>query len=104
MNNDEFWTSVYSGKGDSTSPARISLVRLVLLLGAAAVAIALIVPPLVNPQSHNRTYLAGQPALDFRTTGSIDRTQQYSVRRSVLQDSVDAVCIIDIYGNQSGDC
>ncbi len=104
MSNDEFWTSVYSGKSDSASPARISLVRLVLLFGVAAAAMALVVPPLINPQFNNRTYLAGQPGIDYRTTGSISRDQQYSVRRSVLQNSVDAVCIIDIYGNQSGDC
>jgi hypothetical protein len=104
MNNDEFWTSVYSGKGDSTTPARISLVRLALLFGVGAAAIALIVPPVLHSQTRDRAYLAGQPGIDYRTTGSIDRGKRYSVRRSVLQDSVDAVCIIDVHGNRSGDC
>ena len=94
VNNDEFWTSVYSGKGGSRSPARISLVRIVLLFGVAVAAMALVVLPLVSPDSHNRSVLAGSPGIDHRTTGSIDRSQQ----------STDAICIIDIHGNRSGGC
>ena len=104
MNNDEFWTSVYSGKDDSTRPTRLSVVRLALLFGLVAGAMAVIVPPLLHPYDRNRSVPAGTGAIDYLTTSSIDRKQPYSVRRSVLTDSPDAVCIIDIYGNRSGDC
>jgi ABC-type Co2+ transport system permease subunit len=73
--------------------------RITLLFGAAAVALALIAAPLLE----SRGGFAGG-GLDMTSTGSIGGTTSYTIRRSVLQSSPDAVCIILADGARSGDC
>jgi hypothetical protein len=74
--------------------------RITLLFGAAAVALALIAAPLLE----SRSGFAGSGGLDMTSTGSIGGTTSYTIRRSVLQSSPDAVCIIRADGSRSGDC
>ena len=42
--------------------------------------------------------------VDPMSTGSIGRGEAYTIRRSVLQSSPDAVCVIRSDGARSGDC
>ena len=76
--------------------------RITLLFAAAAVALALIAAPLLESRSGSR--LARNAGVDLMSTGSIGGTTSYTIRRSVLQSSPDAVCIIRGDGARSGDC
>lgn len=100
MNNDEFWSSVHSNSGDRRGPARLSALRLALLFGTAAIALALIVPPMIAIPGGG----IGQPDIDFTTTASVPTKREYTIHRSVLQPPGGAVCIIDSHGGRTGDC
>ncbi len=102
MSNDEFWASVYSGNGEAKRPGRISLLRLALLFGAAAITMAIVVPPMLDHAAHRR--IAGNAGIDYTTTSSIRRMHEYTERRSVLQPDDEPVCIIDKAGIRSGGC
>jgi hypothetical protein len=74
--------------------------RIALLFGSAAVALALIAVPLLEGRVSDRP--AG--GVDLMSTGSIGTGETYTIRRSVLQSSPDAVCVIRSDGTRSGDC
>lgn len=100
MNNDEFWSSVYSGVDDGRPPARFAVLRLALLFGTAAIALALVIPPLVGIPDGDAERLD----LDYTTTASVPGTRDYTIHRSVLQQPGGGVCIIDAKGRRSGNC
>lgn len=81
-------------------------IRIALLFGSLAVAFALLAAPLA--ERHTRERVASRGAgVDYTTTGSIraaPRDNSYTVRRSVLQESPNAVCIIRADGQRSGRC
>ena len=76
--------------------------RITLLFSAAAVVLALIAAPLL--ESRSGSGLARNARVDLMSTGSIGGTTSYTIRRSVLQSSPDAICIIRSDGARSGDC
>ncbi|WP_157018838.1 hypothetical protein [Mesorhizobium xinjiangense] len=79
--------------------------RIALLFGSAAIALALIAVPLLEKRTGGGSAFASRFLnLDFTSTGSIERGATYTVRRSVLQRRSDAVCIIRADGSMSGDC
>lgn len=85
----------------------ISPVRIALLFGSAAIALALMATSYLDRGS--RTDMAGAAplGLDPIATGSIGSagaSGSYIIRRSVLQSSRDAVCIIRSDGTRSGEC
>lgn len=86
--------------------AGMGALRVTLLFGSAAIALALILAPIAR--DHTRMIVAqadGVYGLDNIVTGTVNRTSgRYTVRRSVLQSSPDAVCIISDRGSKSGDC
>lgn len=104
MNNDEFWSSVYSDASKERQRGGLSAVRVALLFGTAAAALALVVPPLADVATDEWTLLGAGPGIDYTTTASVPRSREYTIQRSVLQRSSDAVCIIDSRGRHSGDC
>ena len=80
-------------------------VRVALLFGSIAVAFALILGPIVDRGAGNLVAERSMSAeLDRTATGSISRTNEYTVRRSVLQSSPTSVCIIKKDGQESGEC
>lgn len=83
-------------------------VRVALLFGSAAVALALILTPLVESQVGRMAHAPGSyPAgIDMMATGSIGQRSSgaYTVRRSVMQPSPHSVCIIRDNGMRTGDC
>lgn len=84
--------------------AGISMLRAALLFGSAAVALTLILVPMADRFSRPTTLEAGiDYGVDFMATGSIDRSNRYTIRRSVLQEQ-GAVCIIREDGSRSGPC
>lgn len=101
MEND--WDVTRNDRSWSNGAAGLGILRITLLFGSAAVALALIIAPIAD--SRTRAYAAqdgGAAGIDTMTTGSI--TSQYTIRKSVLQSSPDAVCVIRTNGARSGDC
>jgi hypothetical protein len=106
MEND--WDVVRNDRGWSSDSAGMGILRITLLFGSAAIALALIIAPIAERQT--RSYLArsGAPdGIDDVTTGGIGSTGyrgQYTIRQSVLQSSPHTVCVIRDNGVQIGDC
>jgi hypothetical protein len=104
MNLEKDWDSIRPERSFRAGEAGMGVLRITLLFGSAAVALALLAAPLlekgVRQQFARDTYASG---LDMTSTGSIGRSV-YTVRRSVLQPSPDSVCIIGANGRRSGDC
>ncbi len=105
MSLDEDWDAIRPERRGRIGKAGMGLLRLTLLFGSAAVALALIAVPLLD-DNDGRQLIArdGFIGLDMTSTGSIGRSDSYTVRRSVLQRSPDSVCIIRANGRRSGDC
>ena len=86
----------------------LGILRITLLFGCAAVALALIIAPIADSQT--RSYVAqdgGPVGVDTMTTGSIRSggyRDRYTIHKSVLQSSPEAVCVIRADGSRIGDC
>lgn len=83
------------------------ILRFTLLFGSAAIALALLAAPMLDRSGSGGTRQAGWAGLDSMSTGSIAPAGgggSYTIRRSVLQSSPDAVCIIRPDGRRSGQC
>ena len=105
MSLDDDWDAIRPERRTRAMDAGMGLLRLTLLFGSAAVALALIAVPLLdNGNDRQQIARGGFMGLDTTTTGSIGRPGTYTVRRSVLQPSPDAVCVIAASGRLSGDC
>ena len=101
---DKDWESIAPTRASRAADAGMGILRITLLFGSAAVALALVAVPLLDgdsPPQHARDGFAG---VDMMSTGSIGRSSTYTIRRSVLQSSPDAVCVIRDTGRRSGDC
>lgn len=97
------WQIAQPSRSYRAARAGVGLLRITLLFGSIAVALAMIAVPLLegNDREHGAAF---HPAgVDIVTTGSVGQGG-YTVRRSVLQRSSDAVCIIRADGTRSGDC
>lgn len=105
MRPDDDWTASRSERRSPLGGAGISAVRIALLFGSAAVALALIVTPMAENQVRSK-FSAGldKGGLDLTTTGSIGYSGSYTLRRSVLQKLPSSVCVIRDNGVRSGDC
>jgi hypothetical protein len=99
---EEDWNSVRSERG---FPG-FGLLRPVLLFGSAAIAIALMLVPILEDATTEDFADAESQGLDLTSTGSIEPSGGsgfYIVRRSVLQ-SPGEVCVIRANGTRAGDC
>lgn len=90
--------------------AGMGLLRLTLLFGSAAIAIALILTPIVAKHAEKLAY-SDRPVVgvDHMSTGSISGGPNgsgtgYTIRRSVLQNDPSSVCVIRQNGSRSGNC
>ncbi|RWC88013.1 MAG: hypothetical protein EOS46_12555 [Mesorhizobium sp.] len=104
MSLDREWDSIRPERGFRAADAGMGVLRIALLFGSAAVALALIATPFLDSQTRSQTARDGFPGLDMTATGSISHRSTYTVRRSVLQADPGAVCIIRSDGKSSGDC
>ena len=104
-NSDDEWDTVERTQDSGLKEAGSGALRITLLFGSVAVAFALFLVPILNRNDAlsigSRT--AGQN-LDRMSTGSVSRDNAYVVRKSVLQSSPNAICIIRANGGKSGDC
>lgn len=77
-----------------------------LLFGTAAIALTLIVTPMLAPDKSSGRMQASTMGYDDITTGSVPtgdgKTKRYTIRRSVLQQNPGDVCIIDADGVKHG--
>lgn len=104
MNLERDWETIRPDRGFRSGEAGMGMLRITLLFGSAAVALALFAAPLLERGGHQEFARGTLPSgLDMTSTGSIGRNV-YTVRRSVLQPSPDSVCIIGANGQRSGDC
>ena len=102
MNSD--WNDASEGRGPGPSQL-FGTLRLALLFGSAAVAFALIAAPIAERRTQAAFALAG--GIDQMATGSVERAPRgssYTIRRSVLQETPQAVCIIRQNGTRTGSC
>lgn len=100
MSLDKDWDSI---RPDRSFRAGMGVLRITLLFGSAAIAVALMAIPYLDGKQDQ--FIAGNPAgLDTMATGSIRSDSTYTVRRSVLQPSPGSVCIIRGNGSRSGEC
>lgn len=83
--------------------AGAGILRVTLLFGFVAVALALILTPLAENRTRTAVASYSPLGLDRLTTGSTSGMRTYTVRRSVLQQP-GAVCVIRSDGSRTGDC
>jgi len=103
MNGEADWNLVRGERGGLLGAAGVGILRATLLFGSAAVALALVLAPIADNQS--RQFTSGYGNVDRMSTGSVGRPQNgYTIRRSVLQESPSAICIIRSDGSRSGNC
>lgn len=84
---------------------RSGALNVAVIFGVAAVAFTLILAPFVDRKSAHLAGTVAPAAYDDIVTGSISTNsgpKRYIVRRSVLQDTPGAVCIINSDGSTSG--
>ena len=101
MDYESDWNALRQGGGSSFGIAGMGILRFTLLFGSAAMALALIIASIADGQTR---YRFAANSLDRTTTGSIGQDNIYTIRRSVLQSSPNAICIIQQDGSRRGDC
>ncbi|MBW6423800.1 hypothetical protein KX729_20270 [Rhizobium sp. XQZ8] len=100
---EEFWKTVPSRQRAHGS-GKTGALNIALLFGTAAIALSLIITPMLASRDDEGRRLANvQEDFDNLTTGSIPKhgekgTKNYTIRRSVLQETPGAVCIVQGYG------
>ncbi|OCW58305.1 hypothetical protein [Hoeflea olei] len=107
MADSDFWMTVMDRDGQKASPRRYGAVRVALVFGTLAVAVATLLTPVLAGRTPSARVAWSTDQYDTITTGSIpqrSRNAVYTVRTSILQDSPGALCIIQSNGTESGDC
>jgi hypothetical protein len=105
MSLDKDWDSIRPDRSFRAADAGMGLLRITLLFGSAAVALALIAAPLLDSQTRSLSGRDGLAAgFDTMSTGTIGRRDTYTLRRSVLQPLPSSICMIRSNGTRSGDC
>lgn len=104
MQADKEWDLIRPERQSSAVRASAGILRVALLFGFAAIALALIATPYLDGKARIQVGQARFDGLDYTPTGSIHRNSSYTLRRSVLQQSPQSVCVISESGVRSGQC
>ena len=104
MNLDRDWDAIRADRGFRAYDAGMGLLRITLLFGSAAIALALIATPFLDSQTRPQGARDGFAGLDMSSTGSIGHRETYTLRRSVLQPLPSSVCVIRNDGSRQGEC
>ncbi|MCB5204500.1 hypothetical protein LH464_18705 [Neorhizobium sp. T786] len=94
---EELWKTV---RVRQRTTYRSGALNIALLFGTAAIALSLIITPMLSDNGDARRLAHVQEDFDRITTGSIpvdNRSKHYTIRRSVLQETPGSVCIIQPY-------
>ena len=105
MNWKDDWDPIEPAPRHRLGAAGMGVLRFSLLFGIGGVALALFLTPMLDGQTR-MAQAAYSPGIDFTTTSSINpaANSNYVIRRSVLQSSPDAICVIRPDGSMGGDC
>lgn len=98
------WRKICGERASPLAGVGMSALRVSLLFGSAAVALALLLAPYAESQTRRLAQGSISNGLDFISTGTARSGNGYTVRRSVLQPHPRSVCIIRDSGARSGDC
>lgn len=96
MSNPE-WVTMREARNSNLTIAGMGALRIALLFGSAAVALAIVVAPVADRHVKRTQLLSNaRPQVDTITTGSIGRNteRRYVIRRSILQDDPATPCIV----------
>ena len=105
MHPEDDWDTIRGFSARRLSSAGRASLRNATIFGIAAIALAILIVPLVRDRATSLVAQNRYPAgVDQTATGSIGYRGQYRVRRSILQTTPEAVCIIRDNGTSSGDC
>jgi hypothetical protein len=99
--NDE-WEKFRSERGPLLEIVQSGALRIALLFGSVAVAIALLLTPVLDRET--QVARVNPLGIDNTVTGSVPVQGIYTLHRSVLQNSPNAVCVIHFDGTRTGDC
>jgi hypothetical protein len=103
---EDFWRTVPVRKRAHGS-SRTGALNIALLFGTAAIALSLIVTPMLANRDDGKRMAQIHQDFDLLTTGSIKPSDKgkknYTIRRSILQDTPGAVCVVQGYSN-GDDC
>ncbi len=79
--------------------------RVALLFGSAAVALAIVLTPILNRVASDNIATAQKgDGVDPIVTGTTKKSDAYRIRRSVLQDASHEPCVIYADGRSAGSC
>ena len=105
--NEDFWKTVNTSRGFAAKSKRTGALNVALLFGTAAIALSLIVTPMLANRSQSAPKYATVPdEIDDIITGSIkrnDATKTYTIRKSILSDQRGNNCVVEGY-NYGIDC
>ncbi|MCL6709940.1 hypothetical protein M8R20_23380 [Pseudomonas sp. R2.Fl] len=96
----DFWDTVRSGERKELKSRKTGVLNMALLFGTAAIALSLILTPMLAGGGGNKSLAYTVDDFDNITTGSIgnsDGAKRYTIRRSVLQETPGSVCIVESY-------
>ncbi|CAD7034558.1 hypothetical protein REJC140_03331 [Pseudorhizobium endolithicum] len=98
---EELWKTVRVRKRATYRSGKTGALNMALLFGTAAIALSLIITPMLAETDDARRLAHVQEEFDRITTGSIapaeKGTKHYTIRRSILQETPGSVCIIQPY-------
>ena len=106
---EEFWKTVPVRQRAVHGSGKTGALNIALLFGTAAIALSLIITPMLAGRSDEAQRLTSvQEDFDLLTTGSVPKpadrgAKNYTIRRSVLQETPGSICIVQGYGVGS-DC
>ena len=104
MDPEDEWNLIRRDRGWRLDGTGVGLVRIALLFGFIVAAFAMILVPAADEQSRAYSERAAHgTGIDSFKTGTVERQESYTIRRSVLQPSPNSICIIRD-GRRSGDC
>jgi hypothetical protein len=106
--NEDFWKTVDASRDYSEKRRRTGALNVALLFGTAAIALSLIITPVLANRSGNSQprYATVPDDIDNILTGSIKRTEAgktYTIRNSILPDHKNGPCVVQGY-NRSVSC
>ena len=105
MSLERDWDSIRPDRGFRAVDAGMGILRITLLFGSAAVALALIATAFLDSPTRSQGARDGFAAgLDMTSTGSVRHRDTYTLRRSVLQPLPSSICVIRNDGSRHGDC
>jgi hypothetical protein len=106
MRDGDFWTTVADKYPENERSRHLSSMKVAVLFAGVGVLSALILTPILAVGHETRVAYAPD-AYDNIITGSIPAQRSgrsYTIRKSVLQDAPNSICIIQPSGLKTGDC